>query len=77
MGSSFSSNQWLSCSLFPPIARPSPQNLLTRRAYCQYTHKRDGPKVFTKNKVVDSQNKVADWIALIEEACRDIRTTLS
>jgi hypothetical protein len=29
----FSSNQWLSCSLFAPIAHFSPQNLLTLHAY--------------------------------------------
>jgi hypothetical protein len=33
--------------------------------------------LFTKNKVVDSQNKVGGWIALIGEAFRDIGTTWS
>jgi hypothetical protein len=33
--------------------------------------------MFMKNKVVDSQNKVADWIASIKQKFRYIRRTTS
>jgi hypothetical protein len=33
--------------------------------------------LFTKNKVVDSQNKVADWIASIKQEFRYTRRTTS